>query len=210
MLPLDLAGLGAAYWTGNGHKWLCGPKGSAVLHVRADRRETIRPLVVSHGWNDVTPGRSRFRKEFDWVGTVDPTAYLALADAVRIVGELAPGGWPAIMASNHELAVEGRRRLVAAGLEPSAPEGMVGSMVAVRLPGVSSEAAGTALERALATEDGIEVPVVGWPVRAARANPADPPRAVLLRISAQRYNDAADVDRLVVALRDRLDRLDRA
>jgi Selenocysteine lyase len=37
MVPLNLDRLGAAYWTGNGHKWLCGPKGSAVLWVRADR-----------------------------------------------------------------------------------------------------------------------------------------------------------------------------
>lgn len=42
MVRLNLDRLGVAYWTGNGHKWLCGPKGSAVLWVRADRRERIR------------------------------------------------------------------------------------------------------------------------------------------------------------------------
>ena len=41
---VDVDALGAAYWTGNGHKWLCGPKGTAVLWVREDRRERIHPL----------------------------------------------------------------------------------------------------------------------------------------------------------------------
>ena len=31
MLPTGSRALGAAYWTANGHKWLCGPKGSGVL-----------------------------------------------------------------------------------------------------------------------------------------------------------------------------------
>ena len=107
MLPVDLDRLGAAYWTGNGHKWLCGPKGSAVLWVRADRRERIHPLVVSHGANEPLTDRSRFRAEFDWTGTADPTGYLALPAAIDWMASLAAdgGGWPAVMAANHELAI---------------------------------------------------------------------------------------------------------
>jgi isopenicillin-N epimerase len=82
MIPLDVDGLGAAYWTGNAHKWLCGPKGTAVLWVRADRRDGIHPLVTSHGANADLGGRSRFRHEFDWVGTSDPTGYLTLPAAL--------------------------------------------------------------------------------------------------------------------------------
>ncbi len=111
MVPVAVDALGAAYWTGNGHKWLCGPKGTAVLWVREDRRDRIHPLVVSHGANAPLAGRTRFRHEFDWVGTTDPTGFLALPAAIDwMAREASPdgGGWPAVMAANHALAIEGR------------------------------------------------------------------------------------------------------
>ncbi|HEY7590223.1 MAG TPA: aminotransferase class V-fold PLP-dependent enzyme [Candidatus Limnocylindrales bacterium] len=210
MVPLDLDRLGPAYWTGNGHKWMCGPKGSGILWVREDRRDLIHPLVWSHGLNDPRPPdgtRSRFRVEFDWPGTVDPTPYLALADAIGVVEALAPGrgGWPAIQASNHALAVDGIGRVAAAlGAAAPVPEPLLGSMASIELPVEPTEAAADALNLALADEDRIEVPITPWPVRAARGDGA--PRKVLLRISAQLYNEPADYDRLAEALARRLNR----
>jgi isopenicillin-N epimerase len=208
MVPVDLGALDVPYWTGNGHKWLCGPKGSAVLSVRADHRGAIQPLVISHGWNDPRAHageRTPFRLRFDWTGTSDPAAFLALADAVELVPELEPGGWPAVMAANHALVLDGRDRIAAAlGVAPPAPDDMLGSMAALPVPGLASDAEALALHLAL-VDDGIEVPVHGWPVPAARG-PGHGPRAVLLRISAQRYNEASDYDRLADALRRRLGR----
>jgi isopenicillin-N epimerase len=205
MLPVDLDALGAAYWTGNGHKWLCGPKGTAVLWVRADRREAIRPLVVSHGANEPPAGRSRFRREFDWTGTVDPTGYLVLPDAIDwMAAHAAPnnGGWPSVMAANHAMAVAARDRLAAAlGIEPPAPDAMLGSMAALPLPGVDDVVTAEALKATLEREDRIQVPIGPWPVRAALAEGAVP--RILLRVSAQRYNEPADYDRLAEALERR-------
>ncbi|MEO8438346.1 MAG: aminotransferase class V-fold PLP-dependent enzyme [Chloroflexota bacterium] len=205
-LPVRVDELGAAYWTGNGHKWLCGPKGSAVLWVREDRRDAIHPLVVSHGANEPLAGRPRFRHEFDWVGTSDPTAYLTLPAAIEwMAREAAPdgGGWPALMAANHALAVEGRDLLAGAlGIEAPAPDSMIGSMAAIPLPGVADEAAAIALGRALQDEDGIQVPIGPWPVRAAQRDGVAP--RILLRISAQLYNEPADYERLAGALVRRL------
>lgn len=206
-VAVDVEALGAAYWTANGHKWLCGPKGSGVLVVRADRRDRIRPLVISHGWNDLAD-RPRLWKEFDWTGTVDPTPFLALPEAIRVVGALDPGGWPAVMAANRSLALDARARLLGTlGTEPLVPGSMVGSMAAVRLPGDWTTSALDALGRAL-RDDGVVVPVVGFPVPAARDRAADPPAVGIMRVSAQRYNEPADYDRLTAALGRRLaDRL---
>jgi isopenicillin-N epimerase len=193
--------LGAAYWTGNGHKWLCGPKGSAVLHVRADRRDRIHALTMSHGLNDPRPDRPRLWKEFDWTGTGDPTPALALPAAIDVIGRLHPDGWPGVMAANHDLALEGRRLIAEAlGVTPRIPAALHGSMAIVPLPVVATTATALALKTTLMDEDRIEVPIAAFPVPAARLRQGDEPSALAVRISAQRYNEASDYERLAEAL----------
>jgi len=200
MVPLDLEALGAAYWTGNGHKWLCGPKSAGVLVVREDRRNGVLPLVTGHGRNDARTDRPILWREFDWPGTADPTAFLALPDAIRLIGGLQPGGWPAHMAANHELAVASRKMLnERLGLEPIAPESMIGAMASIQLPEVLDEDGASAIVHSLADDERIEVPIVVFPVRGARP-PGAAPSHNLLRISAQRYNEASDYERLTDAL----------
>jgi isopenicillin-N epimerase len=203
MVPLDVQALGAAYWTANGHKWLCGPKVSGVLVVRADRRQLIRPLVTSHGANDPRTDRPPLWRLFDWPGTQDPSPFLTLPFAIRLLGTLHPDGWPGLMAENRAASIRTRRRLLEVlGGEPIAPESMLGSMASVALPlgllGTDSDAIG--LRDSLAREDGIEVPISPFPVPAARATPTTPPAAFFVRVSRQRYVEDSDVERLIEAL----------
>ena len=201
MLPLDLRSLGAAYYTGNCHKWLCAPKGAGFLHVRRDRQEGLHPAVVSHGYNLARPGRSRLHDEFDWTGTDDPTPWLCVGHAIRFLEDLVEGDLPALMAQNHQLAVHARRVLCAElDGSPLCPEAMLGAMAAVRLPdetGPVEMDTGTSptpshpLQSELLARFAIEVPVYHWPA---------PPRR-LVRISAQAYNGPAQYERLAVALR---------
>ncbi|MBI3825068.1 MAG: aminotransferase class V-fold PLP-dependent enzyme [Candidatus Rokubacteria bacterium] len=194
MLPLDLAALGAAYYTGNCHKWLCAPKGAAFLHVRRDRQAGIRPLVISHGANAVLDGQSRFRAEFDWTGTDDPSAYLVVPDALRFLETLLPGGWPALMARNRAAALAARDLLAGTlGIEAPAPDTMIGALASVPLPPGEARP-GTrrdTLQSALMDGFGVEVPVMLWPQAPAR----------LLRVSCQIYNRREQYDRLAGALR---------
>jgi isopenicillin-N epimerase len=204
MVPLALDTLQPAYYAGNGHKWLCAPKGAGFLWVRSDRRERIHPTIVSHGANDPRTDRTRYRVEFDWVGTADPTPVLSLPAAIDWMAGLEPGGWPAVMAANHALALVARDRLASAlGVASPVPDAMIGSMAAVPLTGLTSDEQAAALHLAL-VDDRIEVPVHGWPVRGARPAVSDPPSVVVVRVSAQRYTEPADIDRLVEALGRRL------
>ncbi len=195
MLPLDLDALGAAYYTGNCHKWLCTPKGSAFLHVRADRQQGIRPLVVSHGANASRSDRSRFRLEFDFTGTADYTPFLCLPAALRFLRGLLPGGFDALRLHNHDLTRYGRDRLCAhLGIASPAPDAMLGSLAAVPLPPDARPTVGPLgldpLQVELFDEHHIEVPVMRWP---------QPPLR-LLRIATQIYNSRAQLDHLVRAL----------
>jgi isopenicillin-N epimerase len=202
MVPLALDALGASWYAGNLHTWVCAPKGAAFLHVRRDRQGVTRPLAISHGANDPRPGRSRFRKEFDWTGTADPTPYLVVPPALDAVAGLVAGGWPAVMARNAVIAVGARRLLVAAAGRPAvAPESMLGSMAAVELPpdrGFAGRGPADPDPLAVRLRDGaaIEVPVHPWP----RDPGPGERRRRLLRVSAHLHNDAGEYEHLAGAL----------
>jgi isopenicillin-N epimerase len=82
-IDLDLNHLGACFYTGNLHKWLCAPKGSAFLFARPDCQQRLEPLIVSWGWQPEQPGVSPFVDFFDWTGTTDISAYLSVSDAIQ-------------------------------------------------------------------------------------------------------------------------------
>lgn len=201
MVPLDLDSLGAAYYTGNCHKWVCAPKGAAFLHVRADRRAGVRPLVISHGANAEVSERSRFHLEHDWTGTRDPSAWLSVPVALREMESMVEGGWDEIRRRNRELVLEGRRLLCEAlRIDAPCPESMIGSLASLPLPDGDGGAVNElfpfdGLQDRLFQEYRIEVPVIAWPA---------PPQR-LLRISAQLYNNPLQYGALATALRGLLD-----
>ena len=135
----------------------------------------IHPTIVSHGANATRVDRPRFRLEFDWVGTGDPTAVLTLPAAIEWMAALEPGGWPAVMAANRALALEARDRLVTAlGGPLPAPDALIGSMAAVPIPGLHTDAEAACAARGALRRG----PDRGPDRRLARAGrPPDPDRS---------------------------------
>ena len=197
MLRLDVEAIGAGWYTGNCHKWICAPKGAAFLYTRPDLQAQTRPAVISHGANSPRTDRSRYLIEFDWTGTDDPTPLLCVPEAIRFMAGLMAGGWEAIRSNNHQLALRGRDVLCRAlGLDAPCPDEMIGSLASLPLPDGSGELGNSPLyadplQDELLDEFGIEVPVIPWPA---------PPHR-LIRISGQVYNRDGDYERLARALR---------
>ncbi|HKY48181.1 MAG TPA: aminotransferase class V-fold PLP-dependent enzyme [Acidimicrobiia bacterium] len=197
MVPLDLDRLGASYYSGNCHKWLCAPKGSAFLWARSGLGDSLVPPVISHGWNDRRTDRPRFHLLFDYMGADDPTAHLAVPAAIDFLSSLYPGGLAGTMDHNRRLALEARDLLCEfIGIEPPAPDSMIGSLAAVPIPPSTEEMSGQVdpLGRRLLHDHGIQVPVFPWPQWPRRC----------LRISAAPYNDLDQYQTLIEALKAEL------
>jgi isopenicillin-N epimerase len=183
-VDLALDDLGADFYVGNCHKWLCAPKGAGFLFARPERQGLLEPFVISWGYHAERPGPSLFIDHYEWTGTNDPAAYLAVPAAVAFQRE---HDWARVRAACHLLAREARERIGAlTGLPQIAPDSSEwwGQMCTLPLPPIDA----AALHDRLWEEYGVEVPV------GARVG------AGSLRVSIQAYNRREDVDRLVEGL----------
>ena len=211
MLEFDLDTLAPAYAVGNCHKWLCAPKGCAYLWVRSDMQASVRPLVYSvyapslgaSPWQGAA-GRTRFQTDFDYVGTDDYTARLALPEAIRFMDGALAGGLPAVRAHNNELARAAIETLVdRLGASRTAPDSMTAAMGVVALPEPSPETRdrlertasifNSPLQTRLLERHGIQVPI--WTA---------PTGQPMVRLSAQLYNSPAQYAYLADALTEEL------
>lgn len=181
-IALDVPAVGADWYTANLHKWAYAPRSSGFLWAAPERQEGLHPPVISWGLG------KGFTDEFDWVGTRDPSAYLAAPAAIAFMREL---GIEAVRAYNHGLVWESARFLCARwGVPFELTESMIGTMATVPLPermGSTKEDAAL-LRDALLEKDKIEVQLHAWRAR------------LWVRVSTQIYNDIADIERLADAV----------
>lgn len=183
-IALNLEQLGADWYVGNLHKWAFAPRGCGFLWAKPEHQLGLHPTTISWGYEQ------GFTQEFDWLGTKDPSSYLAAVAGLEFIAEI---GETAMRQYNHQLAWEAGQWLCQRlGTPFVTPESMVGCMVSVMLPkGFGSTAKeATALKDALLFDHHIEIPILAIRER------------LYARISAQMYNEMADVERLERALVD--------
>ena len=187
-VPLDLPALDPDWYVGTCHKWLSAPKGCGFLYARADRRAELHPVTISHGYGQ------GFTAEFDWTGTTDPSAYLALPAAIEFFQRL---GGVALMARSKALVAETAAMLAAEWrTEFGALFEMTGSMASVRLPlGLESTRS-----EAVRVRRALQAVNVDSPVHPLAGG-------MWLRLSAYAYNEIGDYERLAKLLPGVLARL---
>jgi selenocysteine lyase/cysteine desulfurase len=119
--PVDVKAIGCDFMTGNGHKWLAGPKGTGFLYLSPGALPLVDPIHVGSG--SVTPDFDRVAlgehpADADWefeqaaskfeFGTRNWHTYAALPESIAYLERL---GWSNIEAHCAELSFELKQRL---------------------------------------------------------------------------------------------------
>lgn len=195
-IPIDVRGLAPTYYVGSFHKWLCAPKGTGFLYVRADKQAGFRPWALSSRAHKVRPDRAYFLRDFDYVGTNDYSGILCVPAAIDTMNSLVPGGWAEVMRRNHDLALTARDTVCRIlGAERPAPDEMVGSMSSILLPEPAPELLSRTteyddpLQDELLNNHAIVAPI--WRIHDNRR---------IVRVSAQLYNSPEQYELLGRAL----------
>jgi len=192
-IPLNLNALGADFYTGNCHKWLCAPKGAAFLHVRPEHHALVDAGVVSWGYSATITGHTGFdaytgstllERRLQWQGTRDIAAFLTVPAAIAFQAE---HGWDRVRQNCHAMAAQTLQRIcVITGLSPICEDADFGQMVAIPVPAMDAQL----LKDTLLEHYRIEIPVTSHK------------GALFIRLSVQAYNTPEQLDVLVDAVRE--------
>lgn len=187
-IPLNLDRLGADFYAGNCHKWMMAPKGSAFLYARPAMQHVLQPAIISHGWtaarHEQGPfGNAGFIDALEMQGTRDPSAWLAIPDALDFAKT---HHWSVVRKSCRDLAQATAAEINNLSGYPAlgSAEFCAPQMVAVRVPHCDP----AVLHARLLESYQIELPCHNWK------------EMTLVRFSVQGYTTKADTQALVRAL----------
>jgi len=187
-IDVNIESIGADFYTGNCHKWLCSPKGAGFLHAKPQHQTLIQAPVISWAYAqgaDTNPafnaslGQTPFERKLQWLGTNNISACLTVPSAIEFQQTR---NWPEVRKKCHELAKHALDTLTARfGIAPIATDADWAQMVAIPVPKQNPEA----LQNRLFNESAVEVPVTTHD------------EFVFVRVSVQGYNTSEDIERLL-------------
>jgi isopenicillin-N epimerase len=179
-IPLDLDALPVDWYVSNLHKWGYAPRGSALLYAAPGAASLTRPMLVSHYID------TGFPHSFDYVGSRDYTAWLAIPRALAFHEEL---GIERVRSHCANLVQAGSAALQGIGAQPVALTQSL-AMRSFLLPQTrpATDADAAAVTRSLWDDARIQV-------RCARQG-----GGLLLRFCAQAYVEADELLALASAL----------
>lgn len=185
-IPLDLTALGADFYTGNCHKWLCAPKGAGFLYARPEHHALLEGLVIGWGYlperTGAEPRAPLFVRRAESLGTRDLAAFLSVPAAIDFQRK---HDWDQVRARCRALARQTAERIgTLSGLTPIASADQHHQLAAVPLPDCDPQA----LYNYLWHDNRIEIPVTAQGGQH------------FVRISIQGYNTEADASALIDAL----------
>eukprot|EP01125_Pyxidicula_operculata_P009614 TRINITY_DN3157_c0_g1_i4.p1 TRINITY_DN3157_c0_g1~~TRINITY_DN3157_c0_g1_i4.p1 ORF type:complete len:384 (+),score=76.35 TRINITY_DN3157_c0_g1_i4:25-1152(+) len=127
-IKVDFTDIGADYFVGNCHKWLCSPRGSGYIYINSNTVDSgsIHSPIITHGWG------SGFTSEFIWYGNDDYTPHLTLPYIIEFwqsVGEERVKGYCSQLLQQSKIYLEQTW-----GVTPFAPSDMTAFMTLVELP----------------------------------------------------------------------------
>lgn len=186
-IPVHLDEIGADYYTGNLHKWLCAPKGTAFLYTRPEVQQTIEPLIVSWGWDPEKKSNTPLINYVEMLGTRDLSGFLAVPDAIQFFQD---HNWPAVQDDCHRLLVETVTEIANIScLPPISPltRTWISQMASAPIP---ADVDCAKLHGTLQEKYNLEIPVFPW-------NSHN-----LVRISMQGYNTVDDAHILVSGIKE--------
>lgn len=182
---LYLDELGADFYTGNCHKWMCAPKGTAFLYARPEVQALIEPLIVGHGWHLDERSEQPLIDYVEQYGTRDLAAFLSVPAALEF---MEAHDWPRVRAECYAQALATKRMLEQTfGTEPICPESFewFSQLCPIRLPDNTDMAK---LSQIFREHYQIEMPLITWN------------NFKIARLSVQIYTTADDLDAFVEAL----------
>jgi L-cysteine/cystine lyase len=201
--PVRPREIGPDYLTGNGHKWLGGPKGTGFLYVAARRLPDLLPPYVGAGsltsaalaarrYDDPATIQLDFEpsaRRYEY-GTRNLGRFAALHTAIEYLERL---GWDAIWRHQAALAAALKERLAAlpgATLHtPRDPDRSTGLVTVSFAAPDGAPVDGVALSRRLWAEGVIQRPVL---------------HLGAIRLSCAYFTAPQDLDRLLAVLKERL------